>query len=143
MPSLSSKPTTSSSIHLTTHSSYFTRAYRRNILPTAFVLVKDIFGLGQPVRALLDSCSEINLITEESVKRLRLPRTRSDQEISGVSDIRTQLKYVVSATIKSRISHIEWTSELFVTKSISVHQHAEHINVNDWNTPDEVQLAYP
>ncbi|XP_075157719.1 uncharacterized protein LOC142230985 [Haematobia irritans] len=139
----SSKTHSSSSVHFTTHSSLITRAFRRNILPTAIVLIKDKFGIYQPARALLDSCSEINLITEESVNRLRLSRTKTNQEISGVSDIRTQLKHFVSTTIKSRTSNFEWTSDFFVTKSISSLQPSEHMNIKHWNIPQEIELADP
>ena len=57
-------------LHVTTKSSPAIHRYRRSILPKAVVLIKDIFGIFQPVRALLDSCSEINLITQETVSRL-------------------------------------------------------------------------
>ena len=42
---------------------------KRAFIPTAIVLIKDNFGCFQPIRALLDSCSELNFITEEAAKR--------------------------------------------------------------------------
>ncbi|XP_065356116.1 uncharacterized protein LOC135950508 [Calliphora vicina] len=140
----SSRQTTgSAAIHLTTNSSFVTRTHRRVLLPTAIVLVRDKFGTLQPLRALLDSCSEINLITQETANRLRLSQTRSIQDIAGVSDIRTQLRYKVAATVKSRISEFEFTSIFSVTKSISSQQPAERVNISNWNIPSDVELADP
>ncbi|XP_065372316.1 uncharacterized protein LOC135964147 [Calliphora vicina] len=131
------------STHLTKFSSFLTTSCRINLLPTAIVFVKDSFGSLQPLRALVDSCSEVNLITQESVNRLRLKQTKSTQEISGVSDIRTQLKSIVTATIRSRVSDFEWTTCFLVTKSISSQHPAEKINTTNWNIPNGLELADP
>lgn len=52
--------------------SLIVRAFKKALIPTAVVLVKDSCGVFQPARALLDSCSEINFISEETAKRLKL-----------------------------------------------------------------------
>ncbi|XP_070075714.1 uncharacterized protein [Drosophila takahashii] len=52
------------------------RQSRRSLIPTAVVLIKDNCGSYQQARALLDSGSEINFITEELAKRLQLTRVR-------------------------------------------------------------------
>lgn len=136
-------PDNSGSTHLTTLSSLVTRCRRINLLPTAIIFVKNSFGTLQPFRALLDSCSEVNLITQEAAKLLHLKQYKSTQEISGISDLRTQLKYMVTTTIKSRISSFEWTADFLVTKSISSEHPAEKIDANNWIIPSDLKLADP
>lgn len=142
-PKPSKSSTSSASIYLTTRSSFVTQRHRQCLLPTAIVFIKDRFGLEQPARALLDSCSEINLITQEIVDRLHLHKTTAVQEIIGAAEIRAKLKYEVTATIKSRISNFEWTSDFLVTKSISPQQPSERFDISNWNIPKGIELADP
>ncbi|XP_036317369.1 uncharacterized protein LOC118732347 [Rhagoletis pomonella] len=97
----------------------------------------------QPARALLDSCSEVNFITEETAKRLQLKRVFSQQKISGISDIRSNSKYAVNATIKSRIGNFTCISQFAITKRISTHIPCDFIHTFKWNIPEEIQLAHP
>ncbi|XP_065365533.1 uncharacterized protein LOC135958562 [Calliphora vicina] len=135
-------PTNTSSTHLT-KTSFVIRSRHIKLLPTAIIFVKDSFGCLQPFRALLDSCSEVNLITQEAANRLRLKQSKSTHEISGVSDIRTQLKYMVKATIKSRVSDFEWTTCFLVAKFISSQHPSEQIDAENWNIPNGIELADP
>lgn len=73
--------------------------HRMNLLSTPIVFVKDCFDSPQPFRA--------NLITEETVNRLRLKQNKTHVDISGVSGLRTH--YTVTATIKSRDSVFKGT----------------------------------
>lgn len=129
------------SSHVTKFSSFITLNSKINLLPTAIVFVKDSFDNLQPLRALLDSCSEVDLITQEAVNRLRLKQCKSVQEISGVSNVPTRLKHLVTTTVKSRVSAFEWTSNFLVTKSISSHHPAESIKTSNWKIPNGIELA--
>lgn len=119
------------------------RSCKRAILPTAVVLIKDNFGSFIPVRVLLDSCSEINFITEEVAKRLKLQFQPEAQGVSGIGEIQTSSKFSVAATIKSRVSSFEWSSVFAVSKSISAQQPGEFIETSDWKIPETIQLADP
>jgi len=123
--------------------SLLTRMPRRALIPTAVVLIKDACGVFQSIRALLDSCSEINLITEEKAKILRLRQIRSPQVVNGISDATTQIKFVIRATIRSRISEFEWTSHFAAVKAISNTQPGEYIDVTQWNIPNNIEFADP
>ncbi|XP_075160828.1 uncharacterized protein LOC142233707 [Haematobia irritans] len=139
-------PCTSSQVpstHITRKVALVNRSFRQSILPTAVVLMKDGLGIFQPVRALLDSCSEINLITQETADRLRLPKTNTMQEIEGVSEIRTKIKHSVTANVKSRSSSYEFTSRFLVIKSISSPQPSNRINISQWCIPEGVEFADP
>ncbi|XP_073838259.1 uncharacterized protein isoform X2 [Musca autumnalis] len=119
------------------------RSFKRAIIPTAVILMKDNCGNFQTVRALLDSCSELNFISEETAKRLKLEFKPYSQEISGIGEVRTSIKYSVEATIKSRFSSFEWSSSFAVTKTISSRQPGEPINTSQWKIPPNIELADP
>ncbi|XP_036347074.1 uncharacterized protein LOC118756415 [Rhagoletis pomonella] len=131
-------PTSSSSNPINPSVSLIARTQKR-----ALIHIQDKFGVMQPARALLDSCSEVNFITEETAKRLQLKRFFSHQEISGISDIRSNSKYAVNATIKSRIGNFTCISQFAITKRISTHIPCEVIDTSKWNIPEEIQLADP
>jgi len=94
-------------------------------------------------RALLDSCSEINFITESLPKYLQLPLDHSTQVISGTAKVQTKIRHSVLAHLKSRVSSFEWTSTLSVTKIISSDSpditHAQ----KTWQIPNNLTLADP
>ncbi|XP_073845474.1 uncharacterized protein [Musca autumnalis] len=119
------------------------RSFKRAIIPTALILMKDNCGTFQSVRALLDSCSELNFISEETAKRLKFKFCPFSQEISGIGEVRTAIKYSVEATIKSRCSSFEWSSRFAVTKKISSRQPGELINTSQWKIPQNIELADP
>ena len=113
------------------------------IIPTAFVLVKDYSGNFQPFQALLDSGSEINMVTEETAKRLQLKLNPSYQEVAGVGNIISKLKHDVCATIKSRFTDFKWSSIFAVAKSIAPRHPDRFIQTEAWNIPRDIQLADP
>lgn len=123
--------------------SFITRAFKRALIPTAVVLIKDSCGVFQPVRALLDSCSEINFISEETAKRLHLKFQPYTQEVSGIGEVRTKIKSFVDVTVKSRLNSFEWSSKFAVTKSISSRQPGEFIETSQWEILKSLQLADP
>ena len=97
----------------------------------------------QPARALLDSCSELNFITEETAKRLQLKRFFSHQKISGISDVRSNSKYAVNAKIKSRIGDFTCISQFAITKQITPQIPSSFINNSKWDIDLNIQLADP
>lgn len=123
--------------------SFVVRSFKRAIIPTAVVLLKDSSGTFHPVRALLDSCSEINFISEETAKRFRLKSQPYYQEVSGIGEVRTNIKSSVCATVKSRVSSFQWSSTFAVTKSISAWQPGEYIQTSHWKIPQTLELADP
>ncbi|XP_075154313.1 uncharacterized protein LOC142227952 [Haematobia irritans] len=139
----SSSSYNTSSVNVTTSLSLPTRSFRHSLLPTAIVLMKDKLGSWQPVRALLDSCSEINLITQDTVNRLNLPLMKAIQEIAGVSNNRTRIKYTTEAFIKSRVTEFKWSSCFLVINAISYQHPVEKLNIGSWPIPEGILLADP
>ncbi|XP_070068168.1 uncharacterized protein [Drosophila takahashii] len=116
--------------------SLIARTAKRGIIPTALVQIKDGHGDFQIVRALLDSGSEVNLITEETAKRLQLEKSRVSQSISGVSNTTQTVNYNVYTVIKSRVSEFKWCSHFAVIKRICNHQPSEPIDISQWDIPN-------
>ncbi|XP_073814286.1 uncharacterized protein isoform X1 [Musca autumnalis] len=123
--------------------SFVARSFRRAVIPTAVILMKDNCGSFHTVRALLDSCSELNFISEETAKRLKLKFRPFSQEISGIAEVRTAIKFSVDTTIKSRSSSFESSSSFAVTKTISSCQPDELMNTSQWKIPQNIELADP
>ncbi|XP_061387580.1 uncharacterized protein LOC133322632 [Musca vetustissima] len=143
-PSTSTSNINSSQISTSSNPvSLVARSFKRAIIPTAVILMKDNCGSFQTVRALLDSCSELNFISEETAKRLKLKFRPFSQEISGIGEVRTAIKFSVETTIKSRSSSFEWSSCFAVTKSISSRQPGELMNTSQWKIPQNIELADP
>ncbi|XP_053968627.1 uncharacterized protein LOC128870055 [Anastrepha ludens] len=110
------------------------------ILATAVVLIRDASGCFQFGRALLDSCSQVNFITEEFSRKLRLPRERHHVEIQSIGDSVTNIKHKTSATVKYRMCDYETPLSFHVTSQIAYQPEAE-FNIISWNLPANIELA--
>ncbi|XP_067634789.1 uncharacterized protein [Eurosta solidaginis] len=119
------------------------RATGCSIIPTAIVLIKDACGIFQPVRALLDSCSELNFITLETAKRLRLHQIRFNQEVAGIAGASERVSTKVETTIQSRFSNFNCTAEFAVVNTISSRQPSQYIDTKSLEFPPNVNLADP
>lgn len=144
-PGASTSPDTSAQSPVENNNavSLVARTFRRAIIPTAVILIKDICGVFQPVRALLDSCSELNFITEEAAKRLKLRFRSFTHEVSGIGELRTKMKFAVETNIKSRINEFQRFTEFAVIKTISAHHAGENIDISRWQIPSTIELADP
>ncbi|XP_044312490.1 uncharacterized protein LOC123037080 [Drosophila rhopaloa] len=74
------------------------------ILATAIILVQDAVGNYVPGRALLDSCSQVNFMSEDFAQQLRLPRSKGPIDIRSIGDSFTRIKHRIS-TVKSTFHH--------------------------------------
>ncbi|XP_067641701.1 uncharacterized protein [Eurosta solidaginis] len=104
---------------------------------------KDACGIFQPVRALLDSCSELNFITLETAKRLRLHQIRFNQEVAGIAGASERVSTKVETTIQSRFSNFNCTAEFAVVNTISSRQPSQYIDTKSLEFPPNVNLADP
>ncbi|XP_043862230.1 uncharacterized protein LOC122756477 [Drosophila santomea] len=110
------------------------------ILATALILVKDASGSYKIGRALLDSCSQVNFISEEFAQRLRLPRSKLDLEIRSIGETQTRIKHHATTNIKSRHNGFELLLDFCVTSHIAYHPESE-IDISAWNLPQHSSLA--
>ncbi|XP_036344939.1 uncharacterized protein LOC118754180 [Rhagoletis pomonella] len=110
------------------------------ILATAMVLVKDSTGAYKLGRALLDSCSQVNFITDDFAQKLRLSRERHYVGIRSIGESLTNLKARTTTTIKSRTSSFELSLQFGITSQIAYQPDSE-IDTSTWNLPANTTLA--
>ena len=110
------------------------------ILATAMILVRDSSGGYQLGRALLDSCSQVNFITDRFAQSLRLVRKKQHVEVHGIGDSSTNIKHCADATIRSRVTEFELPLSFCITSNIAYQPDAE-IEISSWNVPRNIELA--
>ncbi|XP_037929941.1 uncharacterized protein LOC119664542 [Teleopsis dalmanni] len=110
------------------------------ILATALVLVKDSVGGYQVGRALLDSCSQVNFITEEFSKNLNLVKYKRPVHVASIGSTFANIKHQTSTIVKSRHSNLELDLNFCVTPHIA-YQPSSEIDVSSWNLPPNTSLA--
>ncbi|XP_038122414.1 uncharacterized protein LOC119771097 [Culex quinquefasciatus] len=112
-------------------------------LSTVLVAVKDCHGRLHTARALLDSGSQANLISERLCQILRLPRKKVSVPISGVGSSRMQVDSSVSAIVSSRVTNYTVPMECLVLKKVTEDQPSATIPIDQWNLPSDMVLADP
>ncbi|XP_053960629.1 uncharacterized protein LOC128864894 [Anastrepha ludens] len=141
-PSGSTRPTwqTSSQESTATHSHMGASEGGQVILATAMILVKDATGTYKLGRALLDSCSQLNFITEDFAQKLRLRREKHNVGVRSIGDSLTSLKARTTTTIKSRTSAFQLSLQFGITSHIAYQPDAE-IDTSGWSLPANTKLA--
>ncbi|XP_051864115.1 uncharacterized protein LOC127566213 [Drosophila albomicans] len=113
------------------------------ILATAVIKITTNSGDFVLARALLDSGSQINFVTEELAQRLHLRREDSCISLLGIGESNSQVKKKIHTVVKSRVGCNEYAIDLWILKSISGYQPDHTVNVSGWKIPDNIQLADP
>ncbi|XP_062538799.1 uncharacterized protein LOC134207095 [Armigeres subalbatus] len=98
-------------------------------LSTVVVVIRDYNGGKQLARALLDSGSQVNVMSERMCQMLKLKRRTICVPITGVGQAESMAKHAVTTTITSR----RVTSELPTVTVPTSH----------WKIPSDIQLADP
>ncbi|XP_058837430.1 uncharacterized protein LOC131693535 [Topomyia yanbarensis] len=149
-PPISKEPTTSTSTQVANVAatdvlvSGATHQYSSKVLlATAVVLIEDGEGNRLPARALLDSGSESNFITERLSQRLKIFRDRVDISVLGIGQTGTKVKHRLRAVIRSRISSFSRELGLLVLPKATVNLPTSTLNTDRWIIPDGIQLADP
>lgn len=92
------------------------------LLATAVVQLRDKYGNLQSARAMLDSGSQINIMTNECVNRLKIKCSDANIHITGIGNITANVSQQTSAVIKSRYNDYEFVADFHIMKSISTFQ---------------------
>ncbi|XP_075217790.1 uncharacterized protein LOC142322596 [Lycorma delicatula] len=110
------------------------------VLATAIVLVADSQGNYYLGRALLDSGSQLNFISQSFAAALGIQQVKTSTSIIGIGNSNTSAKYSVRTTIESRFGNFEEELELLVLKRIAHDLPTSSIH-KEFNIPNEVNLA--
>ncbi|XP_065091625.1 uncharacterized protein LOC135712602 [Ochlerotatus camptorhynchus] len=112
-------------------------------LLTALVRVVDAFGQGHLVRALLDSGSQPDIVSERMARQLRLKKTNVDVTIQGAGQLEQSVRESIVAQVKSRNGNFEAEIKFLVMNKVTANLPAHDISTDDWQIPEELALADP
>ncbi|XP_055622276.1 uncharacterized protein LOC129765864 [Toxorhynchites rutilus septentrionalis] len=117
---------------------------RENVfLQTVLVKIVDAFGQDHLARALLDSASQPNLITERLARLLRLRRSNVNVTIHGAGQLQQTVRNSIVAQVKSRGGNFDLGISFLVIDKVTADLPAQDITIADWQIPDELPLADP
>uniref|UniRef100_A0A1I8PRY2 CCHC-type domain-containing protein n=1 Tax=Stomoxys calcitrans TaxID=35570 RepID=A0A1I8PRY2_STOCA len=139
----SDKPSPSSAATHGTFQNHSSRQVSNVILATALVLVRDSEGKYQLGRALLDSCSQVNFISESLCRSLNLKKCANSTDISGVGSSILKVAYKTQTTVRSRLNNFNLSLEFLISRNITGYHPDENISINDFNLPPNIDLADP
>lgn len=142
-PCVDEVQTTSQAVISSLHSAPNEHKPATVVLATAIIEVADQLGQFHTTRALLDSASQVNFITDSLAQKLRLTKSRLNAEVSGIGKRNTKVKFNTCTTIKSRFNDFQRNLDLWLLPSITNVQPNNEINIKNWNIPSLVQLADP
>lgn len=113
------------------------------LLSTAEILVCD--SQNKPVwcRALLDSGSQHNFMTESLTRRLNLNRIKASCSIIGINDASHTSSYKVTTTIKSRVYDYSLCLEFFALPNLTSKLPLMPVNLTELKVPVGISLADP
>lgn len=96
-----------------------TTSHKEILLGTAKIIVYDEFNNKHELRALLDSASQSNYITNRACNLLKFKKIPIKIKISGFNENTTSLNCKVNVTINSRINNYKSNLQFLVTDKIT------------------------
>ncbi|XP_055621955.1 uncharacterized protein LOC129765573 [Toxorhynchites rutilus septentrionalis] len=111
------------------------------LLFTALVKVRDNLGQYQVARALLDSGSQSNFISESLCQRLALSRSKVNLPVSSIGQAVVNVRYSVSVELSSRHGLFEQSMECLVLPKLTSSLPTRTVDVHTWKIPNNLPLA--
>lgn len=115
----------------------------QTILSTALIYIKDNKDNYVKCRALLDSGSQMNFISSELVRKLKLKTNTIDIPISGVNQMLTKIDSQTESIIKSCYNNFTATLSFLVLKNITYNIPVQSFEASAINIPSNLKLADP
>ncbi|XP_035907317.1 uncharacterized protein LOC118510037 [Anopheles stephensi] len=112
------------------------------LLETVLLQLVDDHGNTYDARALLDSGSMCNFVSETMAQRLLTPFSKVDVAISGIGQQMQHVKGSITAAVQSKGADFSTTMEFLVLKTPSADLPTTPINVESWFLPN-IKLADP
>lgn len=107
------------------------------LLSTALIRVQDASGQWHAARALLDSGSEINLVTNRLALKLNCPFQPNACAIQGIGTMKQQTNVCITTNIASRISDFKAGLTCFVMDRITVPLPHSFVDPEGLNIPKQ------
>ncbi|XP_037957896.1 uncharacterized protein LOC119687597 [Teleopsis dalmanni] len=112
-------------------------------LGTAKLLASNSNGRTVECRAVLDSGSQINIVTERLASRLGLQVSSSSICIEDIGIGKLSSKSRTTLFVQSKVTDYKTILEAFVLPKIVSNQPSQHLQISNWNLPNNIQLADP
>lgn len=119
------------------------RASNYVILATALVEVFDKFDSPIIARALLDSGSQVDLMTESFASRLGIKTSSSSINLLGLGCSDNTSSQSAIIRLRSRLNHVSMQLEVQLLPKIIVDQPSIRIDSSQWSIPSNIKLADP
>ncbi|XP_073841194.1 uncharacterized protein [Musca autumnalis] len=113
------------------------------ILATAKVIIKAANGMSGEFRAVLDSGSQVNIVTERLIKKLSLRTRGASLAIDGVGKIQRKAYRRVNVQMLSNNAEFSTDLEAFVLPTIIPAQPNRDLDISKWQIPQNIKLADP
>ncbi|XP_055634106.1 uncharacterized protein LOC129774399 [Toxorhynchites rutilus septentrionalis] len=113
------------------------------ILSTALVKVLDPSGYFVMARALLDSGSQLNFISEQLIRKLHVKRIKEFVPISGIGLSSTASKYSTIVRVQSHRADVDATWKFNILPKITMELPHQKIDISHLDIPTDIVLADP
>ncbi|XP_024890294.1 uncharacterized protein LOC112466438 [Temnothorax curvispinosus] len=113
------------------------------LLSTAVALVCAADRSQKPCRILLDSGSQVNLISRKCLNSLRLNPRSVSMSISGINGTATRSTEAVHVKLQSRLNSFSVTLDCIVTNRVTDSVPAFSMKKSAFNLPQNIELADP
>ncbi|XP_055621978.1 uncharacterized protein LOC129765590 [Toxorhynchites rutilus septentrionalis] len=114
-----------------------------SFLLTVMLNVKDVWGRAHHARALLDSGSQVNLMSENLCKLLQLSRRDKKVEITGIGRSRSRTAFEVSTTVPSRVQNFSTSLDFLVLGQVTDDQPSVSLPQTQRKIPPDMVLVDP
>ncbi|XP_008183407.1 uncharacterized protein LOC103309543 [Acyrthosiphon pisum] len=108
------------------------------MLATAVVNLTNSTGQQIPCRAILDSGSQVCLITKECASRLHISGVQTTISLAGIGSVTARTGTTIGTTMCSRLRDYEAYINFHVIDSITNKLPIHRVNINQLNIPDTI-----
>lgn len=109
------------------------------MLATAIIYVGDVYGKLQPCRAVLDSGSQLNFISQACAKRLQLKYTNESISLAGIGSTSMRTTRLTPTIMSSRVKEYSVQIVFHSLSIIASSLPSQLINMKHLSIPKEVQ----
>jgi hypothetical protein len=113
------------------------------LLSTAVLYIQNVCGERNECRAILDSASQINLITSEFANMLNLKKEKVYAPVSGINESVQTVKSRIYGTISNKNESFKEELEFLVIPKITDLTPSVPLNISNIHLPQCIQLADP
>ncbi|XP_053698987.1 uncharacterized protein LOC128745956 [Sabethes cyaneus] len=110
-------------------------------LMTAIVSIVDAHGQSHSARALLDSASQPNLISERLARILQLKKKRANVTIQSAGNLSKTISASVATKVRSRRNSFSCDADFLVMDHVTANLPSNDVSIADWKIPNDVFLA--